>query len=216
MASFKLSNPALNVVTHWHIPAFVINALRLKKPGILLIRQPLDAALSWAIFWEGRMRVEDALDYYADFHRTLLPHRRKLFVATFAEATGRFEDLLDRFNDKFGTKCLALPPGNGNLNRCVSYVEDLFRAPDGSLNEFTVPRPSPQRAKLKAELLEQMGNSPRLLRKLAAADELYTVFRGGSANNDSLGSGSDAALADQSVSECQVRSLDSTRSGRAS
>ncbi len=86
-AALRLSNPTLRVATHRHIPPLIISAVRAKKPGILLIRQPKDAAVSWTIFWEGRWRLEEALDYYVDFHRALLPFRRELLVAGFDEVT---------------------------------------------------------------------------------------------------------------------------------
>src|SRR2546423_5800456 len=57
-AVFKLGNPKVRVATHLHIPTFIINALRLNKPGVLLVRKPIDAAVSWAIFWEGQMKLE--------------------------------------------------------------------------------------------------------------------------------------------------------------
>lgn len=175
-AALRLANPEVRVATHWHIPTFIINAVRKHKPGIFLVREPTDAALSWAIFWEGRRTIEYTLEYYLDFHRALLPYRDELFIASFDEATGHFEQLLRRFNSRFGTAYISLAVDQSSLNRCVTCVEDWFRAPDGSVNEFTVPRPSPMRAELKAKLFQELRSSPGLLRKLAVANDLYKSF----------------------------------------
>ena len=175
-AALRLGNPQLRVATHWHIPAFIINAVRKQKPGILLLRQPIDAALSWALFWEGNVTVDQALDYYLDFHQTLVPVRPKLFVASFEEITGGFESVLQRFNQKFGTSLAGLSSDDASLNRSLSYLEDWFRSPDGTVNEFRVPRPSNKRMELKKNLLEQIQKSSRTIQKLDKANEVYARF----------------------------------------
>lgn len=199
-AALRLANPQTCVATHWHIPAFIIRGLRLNKPGILLIREPLDAALSWAIFWHGRVKLEHWLDYYVDFHSALLPYQGQLFVAGFEEATSNFEVMVGRFNKKFGTEIVACAVDGFSRERCFDYVEDWFREPDGTLDEFKVPRPSMQRNRLKGKLLEDLRHSSRLGEKLKKAQEIYNKFcpktqestlretlKGGTANEGAAG-----------------------------
>src|SRR5579863_3466138 len=87
--SFLAVNPSAKICSHHHIPTFVIQSLRQGKPGMLLLRKPEDAALSWAIFWQEC--IGECLDYYVDFHRTLLPYVPDLFIVQFDEAITRFD-----------------------------------------------------------------------------------------------------------------------------
>lgn len=176
VAAFKLANPQVRIASHWHIPTFVIHGLRCGKPGILVIRRPLDSVVSWTLYWQGKMKLEDSLDYYLDFHNALLPYRGELFVAPFDATTKDFARILHQFNQRFGTKYTPLPPGENSVRRCVSFVEDWLRAPDGSINEFKVSRPSPKREALKPKLVKALNESLRLANKLQAANELYGLF----------------------------------------
>jgi hypothetical protein len=176
-AMLKLSNPGLQVATHWHIPAFIINAVRSKRPGILLVRQPKDAVTSWTIFWEGRWSIEEAIDYYVDFHEALLDCRDQLFIASFDEATRDFESVVKRFNRTFQTNyTFCANAVTGTSQTCVSYLENWFRCPDGSINECKVPRPSARRETMKTKLVQELTASPGLIGKLSAAEELYQEF----------------------------------------
>ena len=84
----------------------MIQAVRDGKPGMLMLRKPEDATLSWAIFW--RDHVGDCLDYYVDFHRPLLPYLSSLFIAPFEEVTSRFDAVVSRFNRTFATRFEAI------------------------------------------------------------------------------------------------------------
>jgi len=175
-ACFKLANPKVKVASHYHIPAFIINWIQKRKPGLFLIRQPVDSVVSWTIFWQGQMKVGEALDYYIDFHRAMLGYREDLFLARFEEAVSDFAGVVKRLNARFGTRFSALPEQPGSLSRCISYIEDHARGEDGRVNEFTVSRPSNQRVGLKPKLLEELKGSDRLVRKMEVADQLYRQF----------------------------------------
>jgi hypothetical protein len=188
-AAFALSNPGVRVARHWHIPAFIIHAVRSGTPGIFLVREPANSVVSWTIFWQGRWNLEDALDYYVDFHRALLPYRLQLFIASFEEVTNRFDLVVQNCNARFGTSFAALAPSDCTSDRCFSLVEDWFRGPDGSVDELVVARPSDHRAGLKAKLVEDLRNSPKLARKLAAAEQMYSNFSGERKNSASQNGG---------------------------
>ena len=176
LASFKLANPDVHVASHFHIPTFIIHGVQTRKPGLFLIRHPIDSVVSWTIFWEGRVKLEHSLDYYLDFHRPLLAFRKNLFVARFEDAIADFTGVLRKLNARFGTKYSALPKESGSTRRCLKYVEDCMRGADGTVNEFMVARPSPRRAALKPALVEELKSSRRLARKMESANKLYTLF----------------------------------------
>lgn len=168
-----MANPTLRVVSPRHIPPFIIRCLEIGKPGMLVIRQPKDAVVSWAIYWNGYL--EQCLDYYIDFHRALQPHARELFVASFEVVTTQFGRVVESFNQRFGTNYSHLPHNPEMVANCFSRIEEIF-APNGEINELTVARPSASRARLKYGLVEQLRRSPLLQRKLERANELYATF----------------------------------------
>ncbi len=162
--------------SHFHVPPFIIHGLQLGRPGILLIRPPIDAAVSWTIFWDGQIRLADAPDYYLDFHRALLPFRAELFVATFGQVTQHFSRVIQRFNRHFRTDYASLPSDDASVHRCFCFAEERARSRDGSICELTVSRPSEQRSVMKSNLIESVQASATLVRKLEAANQLYAVF----------------------------------------
>jgi hypothetical protein len=176
VAAFKLANPAARLASHLHIPPFIIHSLHCKKPGIFLIRRPEEAVVSWTIYWEGRMKLADSLDYYIDFHRSMLSHVAALFVSPFEETTSNFGQVVRDFNAKFGTHYASLPLDETTMDRCFSYIEDRVRSENGSVNEFTVSRPTATRDSIKPKLFAALRDSSRLSRKLKIADELYHSF----------------------------------------
>jgi hypothetical protein len=176
-AAFKLANPGVSVASHFHIPPFIVRGLNLGKPGIFLIRRPIDCVVSWTIYWEGRLRLEQALDYYVDFHRALVQFKSDLFVATFEETTRQFSRVIRKFNQRFGTNYSCLPHDQKSVDRCLSYADDFARSGDGSVNEFTVSRPSEKRAATKAELTSRFHTSAKLAKRLVDANRLYDTFR---------------------------------------
>jgi hypothetical protein len=179
VAAFKLANPAVPIASHWHIPAFIIHALDLGKPGIFLIRRPVDPVISWTIFFQGQLTLQDSLQYYIDFHRAMLPYREKLFISPFDLTISHFQKVLQAFNLRFGTNYTSPTLSQKTSDDCLARVEDWLRAPDGSINELIVSRPSPKRAAIKASMLETLRESPSLSRKLKMADTLFEEFTGG-------------------------------------
>src|SRR3954463_12597754 len=131
IASFNLANPHVRIARHWHIPAFIINAVRLGKPGILHLRRPEDSVVSWTIFWRGQHELADSLDYYIDFHRALLPYREKIFVAVFERIIHEFESVMRQFNSRFGTDYAEPEPSQRTADARMAIIEDRFRGADG-------------------------------------------------------------------------------------
>ena len=172
--SFQAANPGVKVRSHHHIPAFVIQSLRDDKPGMLMVRKPEDAVLSWVVFWKER--VANCLDYYLDFHRALLPYLPRLFIAQFEEVTSQFDQVVIRFNQAFGTDYAPLVHNADTVSRCFAEMEQEQIGRRGFVDEMRVPRPSPDRAELKTAARKFLRESPGLAGKLQTANELYRVF----------------------------------------
>src|SRR5277367_3556920 len=59
--AFLAANPGVSIQSHRHIPAFVLQLMKYGIPGLILLRNPLDAAVSWAIY--QNQTLEEAIAY---------------------------------------------------------------------------------------------------------------------------------------------------------
>lgn len=175
--SFHVANPDAKVRSHHHLPPFIINAIEAEKPGMLLVRKPEDAAVSWAVFWN--LSVGSCLDYYIDFHRALLPHAKKAFLARFEEVTGDFGSLVERFNQRFGTHYSPSDRDAGNIFSLIAAETD-WRDPE--LNHRRHCFPSSERDRMKAIVVKDLTGSGKNIKRLNKARALYLAIAGTSAS----------------------------------
>lgn len=168
------ANPGTTLKSHRHIPAFVVQAAKRKTPGMVLIRNPIDAAISWAIYTEQPLRY--TLGYYTDFHSVLLPYRDALFFASFEEVIADFGQVMRAFNARWGLDFVPFESTPENVARCVAEIEAEFRGADGKIVESRVPRPSSSRKAQKEFYLRQLNRSAILQEELHRAQELYQIL----------------------------------------
>jgi hypothetical protein len=172
--AFKCANPSVNIHSHQHIPSFVLHLVKRKVPGLVLIRTPLDASVSWAI--HQNQTLEEAVAYWNDYYQTLMPVRSELFVARFKEVTSDFGAVMRAFNSRWGTSFTPFDHTPENAARCFQLTEEDYRRSNGELCERQVCRPSPERRIIKETHLEQLDQSGFLRDELARANELYENF----------------------------------------
>jgi hypothetical protein len=172
--AFLAENPGLRICSHRHIPTFVLQSVRRGIPGIVLIRNPLDAALSWAI--HQNRPIEECIAYWNDYYRILMPIRSHLFVARFEDVTTDFGRVMHAFNDRWGTTFFPFDHTPDNVTYCFKVIENDTRLPSGEIHEAQVSRPSSFRRMVKEAHLRQLANSPFLQEEFTAANDLYESF----------------------------------------
>lgn len=177
LKAFQMGNPTARVRCHRHIPPFIIHALDAAKPGMFLVRKPIDAACSWAIFWN--IGLAPCLDYYIDFHQALRSRIPELFIVSFEQVTTRFERVIEKFNQRFGTSYASMPSKPSLAADCFAHIDRSSVGSGDSVNERTISRPSLHRAQLKPALLAEVQTQPALRSKLDRANGLYLQFRAG-------------------------------------
>jgi hypothetical protein len=173
-SAFAAANPEAKIQTHLHIPSAVLHLARSGVPGLVLIRKPLDAAVSWAI--HQNQTLEEAVAYWNDYYRTLLPVHSQLFLAAFEDVTTDFGSVIRAFNARFGTDYSPFHHTAENAARCFQYTEDIVRTANGEVPEMQVCRPSRKRRQVKERHLGTMEQSDFLQVELAKANALYKIF----------------------------------------
>jgi len=194
--AFLSANPGVPILTHQCVPSFVLHLAHCEIPGLMLIRNPLDSAVSWAIHqnlsvqepgvvkrftssaWHPHhdLSLEEAVAFWNDYHETLLPVRSQLFVARFEEVTKDFGAVMKNFNTRWGTDYVPFEHTVENAARCFQVTENEHTMPNGKILEMQVCRPSKKRDIVKETCLDQMEQSSFLREELARAKELYDAF----------------------------------------
>ncbi len=95
---------AVKMGNHFHSPAQFALAKKYGVPAMLVLREPVAAALSWVVFTEGKLSAADTLRHYVRFHEPLVAIADAFAVAPFEEVTSDFGKSIARLNAKFGTR----------------------------------------------------------------------------------------------------------------
>jgi hypothetical protein len=144
-------------------------------PTLILIREPTDAALSWAVR-DPRISVRQALKHYVSFYGTIYQYRHAIAVGLFEEVIGDYGAVLKRVNARFDTHFSLFEHSEDNVSEVFERIEQRHRARRGSrLDEKQISRPSDLKERLKEGL--RMELKTREVSKLTVtAEAIYADF----------------------------------------
>ena len=97
----------IRIAHHVHAPAHVLEAVRLRRPVLLVIREPADAAVA-VVASKPFLTLDAALRGWIRFHEPLVRVRNRIVVATFEQVHEDLASVVVRLNERFGTT-LATP-----------------------------------------------------------------------------------------------------------
>ncbi len=100
----------IRIAHHVHAPAHVLEAVRLRRPVLLVIREPADAAVA-LVESKPFLTAEAALRGWVRFHEPLVRVRGRIVVATFEHVHEDLASAVERLNERFGTT--LVPPAAG-------------------------------------------------------------------------------------------------------
>ncbi len=154
-----------------HVPAQVIRAARWRIPTLVLIRNPRDAVLSYAV--RDPLSVDQALRYYLSFYETIEKYRDAYVLGRFEEVTGDFGQVIQRVNDRFGTTFSPFRHDEQNVGDVFARLERNTRKKFGETYwEDKVSRPSATRERTKDEVGYDLEN-PKRRGLIARAEAVY-------------------------------------------
>src|ERR687898_2709943 len=156
----KAQKGKVRIATGLHVPAQVIRAARWRIPTLVLIRNPKDAVLSFAI--RDPISVEQALRYYLSFYETVEEYRDAYVLGTFEEVTEDFGEVIRRINDRFGTTFSPFSHDERNVEDVFTRIEKNSSKRFGETSlEDKVSRPFASREKLKREVGYELEDQKR-------------------------------------------------------
>jgi hypothetical protein len=162
---------------HVHAPAQILVATRRQVPTLVLIRRPVDAALSLVAFLPY-LSLKGALKGWLSFYERVRPLLRDIVLAEFDEVTADFGAVTVAVNARFETTFGVFVHDEVNT---ASVYRDLdtwqHRLFPGALFEQRVARPSLER-QANVALRREGLSDPAIRRLLAKADALYEELVG--------------------------------------
>jgi hypothetical protein len=174
VAAFRLAQPRfMHIAHHRHVAAQVLGGISLNIPTLVLIRDPEEAILSLVIRHPD-LSLKRALTDYIRFYGPIAPHREGIVCATFEEVTTDFGAVIRRVNDACRASFEVFEHSAANVEECFRQIEQHHRKQVGeSVSiEATIPRPSPERRRIKDSLRERF-RAEGLKEKRTAAYDLY-------------------------------------------
>ena len=143
---------------HTHAVANILRGVKLGIPTILLVREPLDAASSFALY-SGTCPIE-SLQMWLGFYSRCLRVLDSCVVAEFSSVVSDFGVIVEELNRKHSTR-FAVPIMSQEAEKSIRQdIDDLAKF--GDFSELQVARPSAVRHKRAKEVRAKMEMDARL------------------------------------------------------
>ena len=159
VAAFRLAQEPdpTGIAHHTHMPAQIMEGVRRGLPTMVLVRPAVDAVVSHLIR-NPDLGARAAMRGYLRFHGPLVARRGGFVTAAFDEVVGSFGTAIERLNARFGTTFTPFEHTPENVARIEGEIERDYRAREGSGErlEAVIPRPSPSRTALRAEVEQRV------------------------------------------------------------
>jgi hypothetical protein len=175
--AFQQAQPrTMSIAHHVHAPGSVMIAARMRKPALVLLRDPEEAVLSTVIRYP-HLSLRQALRGYRRFYAPLAPFRDRVVVGRFEDVVAHLGALIREINLRFGTNFREFEPTEANLSHAMEELDrwDLNTFGQNERLELGRARPSDQREQVKMELRERYRH-PRLAKPRAEAERLHEWF----------------------------------------
>jgi hypothetical protein len=120
--AFQMAQPRPIRVGHTlHAPAHFIQGAKRGLPCLATIRDPKEVALS-AVVREPHLALSQALRSYARFYEAIKPLGARVLVADFADVTKDFGAVIQRLNERFGTRFAEFEHTPENVEECFNLI----------------------------------------------------------------------------------------------
>lgn len=177
------------IAHHMHVPCQLLRAIKHGIPAILLIRNPLDTALSHSISNPNKTLnfTNECLHYYIDFYQPLLSRKDYFVIADFEEIIVSPIEIIDRLNNKFN-KQFDNYSKDIPFNPVVvkSSIDNMYRNwgkeglawfGEGKIDELKVSRPSELKKEIKSKLKLEVLASEKSIKLLNKANDIYKILK---------------------------------------
>jgi len=171
--TFEMAQPRhVKTAHHSHAAAQVIVAARWQIPTLVIVRRPMDSALSHMV--RRRIPARPALKSWIRFHEHILPYRDRLLVTTLESVSTDFGLVTRAINQRFGTDFKELEHTQENQARISEMIEVANLKKYGQATDW-VARPTPERLERKNARRAELDD-PHLANLRKRADQIYRIL----------------------------------------
>jgi hypothetical protein len=170
------ANPQARIASHSHSWANVARGLRLGKPVVVLLREPVEAIASHVV----RMRLDDLdreLRRYRRFFGRVAAVPESVVLTPFEVTVNRFGDVIAALNTRFSTRFNVFDHADpASKAEVFGEMEREARSTPSELDRmWRIARPNAERAEATKEMQARLrgpGHRPALARCEAVYEEL--------------------------------------------
>jgi len=146
----------MSIATHLHVSSQIVQATRLQIPTVVMLREPLQAAMSLKALdcqchpesvekWM-QIPLHHYLEDYCEFYKPLIKLKGQFVVAPFHEVTEHIQPSIERINHMFNTTFIA-------RNLTGSEKQQIFKEGGDHLS------PSENRERIKDQIRSEKNQS---------------------------------------------------------
>lgn len=166
-----------NVVRHSHMPARVIEAVKLEIPTLVLIRSPKDCVLSYCIY-EPRLTFRMGLIHWIRLYQTIAPYQYGYVIANFDQIITNFGQVIASVNERFGTQFDIFDHTPENERRVFEKIEFRTKLVANRLPyqyswDDRIGRPSERRKHKIKEFEAELSMDQKVAKLIDQAQDLY-------------------------------------------
>lgn len=125
----------ISIAHHLHAPAQIIRAVQYGLPTLVLIRDPIEAVISYLAMRFEIYDLKGITDFpptleqlfkeYIRFYKTVLPLSNQFIIGRFEEVTNDFGTIIDKLNQKFNTNFISPLLSNNNQSETMVQTKKL-------------------------------------------------------------------------------------------
>jgi hypothetical protein len=168
--AFRTANPGTRTANHLHNPAHVMLANRYGVPALVLLREP-EQAIGSLLVRRPDLSARRAIGHYVDFYELLEPYLDRIVVASFETVVDDFGAVIRGVNERF-SKSFCLYSSEIHRQAVMDQIDRANAdARGGQVDPRAVPRPHPERQRLRNETFlstheSELGEAKRVYERL--------------------------------------------------
>jgi hypothetical protein len=178
VTAFRLAQKReVKIAHHLHASAQVIYGAKRKIPCIVLVRDPVDAVISF-IIRHPQITAKQALREYKRFYSHIFRFHNWFITALFEEVTRDFGRIIEKTNAKYSTCFEPFCHTEENVRECFRLIEEGNKRNFAAqrIIESKVARPSAERLLLKEEMRHRLfGKKERFA--LREAHKIFNIYK---------------------------------------
>jgi hypothetical protein len=167
----KLYYPEKRILTHMHSPFVASSCIKNNIAGILLIREPAKAVVSYSIM--SGHTLFNSLDYYFQYYRRIMPLKEYVYISDFSCTTSNPKSMIKGFCTFYGLNPSDIKLDVDLQQKAIARINKHYTGSDGTIDLDRVARPEKKRKSRSNKLISAMYKSRFMRSNLRKCEQLY-------------------------------------------